>query len=148
MTIQAGRELDTLVAEKVMGWKRLTEGEIYGDKFDEVYPNAAHAGFDKNRLSQWWFDSLSTPVCPGEDLDADYDSPPRFAPSTSIAAAWEVVEQLRAGGFMWELYGYSGVEVCFQRPGGERFYQIVGSEGTSEELALAICLAACKAVGA
>ena len=76
--LPAGRELDALVAEKVMGW-RITawnDGEPWGNR--EVFP----------------------PFEPINGIPADCDcishseagEPPHY--STDIAAAWEVVEKL------------------------------------------------------
>ncbi len=63
--MQAGREMDVLIAEKVMGWKR----------FDHV-------------IQSGWFPPGLEPMANiyGHEI-------PRY--STDIAAAWEVVEKTR-----------------------------------------------------
>jgi hypothetical protein len=62
--LQAGRELDALVAEKVMGWTYL--GERWSD--------TNHSGYQ-------WRDSTGT----------RHETPPF---STDIAAAWEALERM------------------------------------------------------
>ena len=62
------RELDVVVAEKVMGWPR--ESLVWDGQVDG-----------------WWADELS-----GASRDG------RFNPSTEISAAWEVVDKMRYGG--------------------------------------------------
>lgn len=90
----AGRELDALVAGNVMGWKRLTEGEVYpGARFDEVHPEAAQMGLDRGRISSWWWDGDAVQREPAEDLIDLGDTYRRFAPSTG--AAMIVVEATR-----------------------------------------------------
>jgi hypothetical protein len=64
--MEAGRELDRLVAEKVMGWTDLWEGEGYVMAYP---PNEQAMGIDGERA----------PVPPY---------------STDIAAAWQVVERM------------------------------------------------------
>lgn len=111
----SGRELDAAVAEKVMGWKRMTEGEIYPDTFDDVYPNAALAGFDRTRVSDWWYDPLqrndkneADATVLAED-PADEDSLvintlfKRFAPSSDIEAAMLVAEKMYAADWAIEI---------------------------------------------
>jgi hypothetical protein len=71
LAIEAGTELDTLIAKKVMGWCK-------GRRFWLPYPaydNLYGTGY----------------TVPGY---YDYDIPP-FRPSTDITAAWEVVESAR-----------------------------------------------------
>jgi len=79
----AGRELDALVAEKVMGWciTAWNDGEPWGNR--EVFP----------------------PFEPINGIPADCDcishseagEPPHY--STDIAAAWEVIEKAFRSGF-------------------------------------------------
>ena len=121
---EAGRELDALVAEKVMGW---TRGLRYG-----------------NGNGEW--------IEPGRENDAHkrtWDTTPCF--STDIAAAWQVVERMEADGWGHKhLFHSPGAEDpgyywTFMKPGkGIRSM----SESHAETLPLAICLAALKAVGA
>ena len=72
LKMEAGVSLDKLVAEKVMGWT--------------------------NRYDHWWKgDDLDTiagwSVCEGPDPFLGHDV---FAPSTDIAAAWQVVDRMLA----------------------------------------------------
>ena len=62
--MEAGRELDALVAEKVMGWTIRNGDWVDGEGY-----------------AQW------------EAFDSDYSDSPRFAPSTDIAAAWAIFEK-------------------------------------------------------
>lgn len=101
MSHEAGRETDALVAEKVMGWVRMTEGELYGDRFNEVYPGAANAGFDETRLCSYWYDPKTLDKhgqpCSTHHVDTvlEYDySYIGFHPSTDISVAWLVVEKM------------------------------------------------------
>ena len=77
--MKPGRELDALVAEKVMGWRRVSEGEPYFWPTPEMM----------NRIKEQYPDVLAV----------DYFPAPLF--STDIAASWEVVEKLQGDGFWW-----------------------------------------------
>jgi len=96
-TMDAGREMDAMVAEKVMGWKR-------GGKGDHTkplhYKSLDHPGeIRSNWAAKGEHDYLVSPdggvhylcVCAGEDTK-DHIDLPGF--STSISAAWEVVEKM------------------------------------------------------
>ena len=72
------RELDALVAERVMGC-RLWDG--CGPKSMPKYPFI----YKNNTQSEVWW----SPQRMGE----------RFAPSTDISAAWEVAEKMKADGY-------------------------------------------------
>ena len=131
----AGRELDALVAKKVMGW-RITawnDGEPWGNR--EVFP----------------------PFEPINGIPADCDcishseagEPPHY--STDIAAAWEVVEKMEAcpyphGAEIGSAYvdGLDGYIVAFGR-GGPEPIDVAEFAVTAP---LAICRAALKAVDA
>lgn len=80
--MEEGRDLDALVAEKVMGWK--------------YYP--ASAGTMQPINPPYWINPDR------QSLDAIEDWPPSY--STDIDAAWEVVEKL-AGTFRLEYEKYS-----------------------------------------
>lgn len=71
-----GRELDALIAEKVMGWK----------PFDGEPPGA-------------WIDEQSKAWAKSVCIKESYDRIPPY--STDIAAAWEIVRHLSAE---WKLY--------------------------------------------
>jgi hypothetical protein len=79
----AGRELDALVAERVLGWKLI------------------------DRIEMGWGEGPDVWDCTnGKDADECY-SPTRqhFAPSTDISAAWAVVERMRENGMWMKLTG-------------------------------------------
>ena len=127
-TMPAGREMDELIAVKVMGWKRV----------------AAFASFEvATRETKHYGESL---VRPGGEGEADFVGAecPRY--STDIAAAWEVLMEIqrrtrflriikddREGPDMW---------FCVEW-GGEKKYE--SSEGP---LPVVACRAALKAVKA
>ena len=124
--MKAGRELDTLIAEKVMGLTR----------HDESY---VAEGVGKV-LRFVWRDGCGTCVYSGDMFL------PRY--STNIADAWEVVHKLREGNlwFVIKQDNSSGWEAKFWKglPDGwfptEEYYAVALTP------ALAICLAALKAV--
>jgi hypothetical protein len=103
-TLTPGRELDALVAEKVMGWTNLT--------------------------SDFW-------GCPVKDRASMV---PIHKYSTSIAAAWEVVEKLS------ETH-----RICITKANGKWAMalddEIIWISDGQETAPYAICLAALKAVG-
>lgn len=144
--MEAGRELDALVAEKVMGWKLFRVGYCGTD--DETpeqgkYEKALdRAGFDSVGWYAWtggkvvlWEDGFTREHC--------------F--STNIADAWGVVNHLMCLGYddkwFFQLH-YDNVELW-----DASFYKESTSDGGGPEMwgtadtpALAICLAALKAV--
>ena len=111
MTLTAGRELDALVAEKVMGLERV--GYLY--KYREYTESPGHGNMSEK------------------------DIPPY---STSIAAAWEVVEKLAYEGkaaFALEFLKYE------PKTWVAEFGIGVFDEGKADTAPLAICRAALKA---
>jgi len=120
LKLELGPELDRLVAEKVMGWKRTTEG---------APPGCAY-----------WKDDdgfVRANETPGGSLN--------WNPSTDIAAAWEVVEKLANKGIVVVIESEGALnniyEVLFYRWGSD---VIVGiARGNICE---AICRAALLAV--
>lgn len=89
--MKAGRDLDALVAQRVMRWKRMT---VY--EYDQFNPRSKHR--DKE-LTGYWHpvgDSLlmdSQQLSRAEDCDDYYSPEEAWSPSTDIADAWEVVEK-------------------------------------------------------
>jgi len=128
--MKAGVELDALVAEFVMEWTRWRDPELGTDT--EYW----------NQGGEW---------APFQVNDDKATGPDIWAPSTSIADAWEVAEHLmvrmqissRSDDAIWLTKGYLTDEwACqFNTPGG-----FVGVKG-EDTAPLAICLAALKAVG-
>jgi len=118
--MNAGRELDALIAEKVMGWHN-----------NEANPS---------QPGMWGINDYredGTPV-----LMPDFP-----AYSEDIAAAWEVVEKIKRNGFKlqfdydtWIAYWSHEDFLC----GSEEALEPFGRADTAPH---AICLAALKAVG-
>lgn len=121
--MKAGRELDQLVAEKIMGWrKHAVEGYWHNAPTDQLYDASWIGGSNLGTYDYCWF---------------DLDGFPRY--STCIARAWEVVE--RADQF--EMHGSIG-------DGPYRAWLSFADkdeEASALSMPLAICLAALKAVG-
>ena len=126
--MEAGRELDALVAEKVMGW---TMGDYEPGLYYTTRPGGPVAV-----ISPTW-----TPRMPFH----------RFLPSTDIAAAWEVVERL------YDLRWIIGLGSLAQNPRGWRcelcnmweddFERAPSDiEANADTAPLAICRAALLAV--
>ena len=113
------REIDAQVAEKVMGWKVIDDGEDRDD-----YPIVTwHEGseYQPDRYLFW----------AGEDVDGV-----EWSPSTDIAAAWEVAEKLTAKlRYKIAIETYEG-EVYTIKPCGV----------SAITAPMAICLAALKAM--
>lgn len=119
--MKAGRELDTLVAEKVMGWEATADG-LYWDARQKRTRLVLGSVIAKKR----------------EEMGIENRPGFVFAPSTDIAAAWEVVEKAD----LWSLYGSIGdgpYRACIQFEDREGLM-------TADTAPLAICLAALKAV--
>lgn len=131
MSEQAGREMDARVAEKVMGFrKHLIHGYLHNAPSDEAFDASDPAALD--------YDDFY----PGEE--------PHY--STSIAAAWEVVERFRRG---CNGKVAACVDVCVTDiPDPCDTYCKICGPDTAEVIEwadtapLAICKAALKAVGA
>jgi hypothetical protein len=120
MSMKAGRDLDALVAEKVMGLEPKQPDNVGYRRDTWVY---AINDYDDNG--------------PVYVVDC-----PEFSEDTS--AAWSVLERMRELGWYASLETGRGQDKCtLTRLGGD-------SErlATGETLPLAICLAALKAVGA
>ncbi len=130
-SLAAGRELDILVAEEVMGWK---DGE-------EEFCNSGWLKPNDSEIQPWvWSGWLTHNASDSNDFTVAYVGKEIWNPSTSIAAAWEVVEKMmetcdnetlefhKNDDRTWELWSYS---IC----------QWIWGESPAH----AICLAALKA---
>lgn len=125
-----GRELDALIAERVMGWEYAQSSPDPKNFFCREFGN--NAG--------WWHDPRYTGwAC------AQCSPPPQY--STDIAAAWEVVEKMRGpvegvncgGDFdLGDASRHRGVYCRFK--GGHGYAE-------AQTFPHAICLAALAAVG-
>lgn len=113
----SGRELDALIAEKVMGWivAHSSEG-FYRWKPKPDNPNS---------YSEW------------------QEGLPHY--STNIADAWHVVEKLKEYGNVVEVKCFRSGSVDVQVRGGN--INDIRGAGNADTAPLAICLAALKAVG-
>ena len=112
--MEAGRELDTRVALKVMKWKSWTDGDAA--KWSVI--------------RHWWVTK-----------DGSRVQKKKWSPSTDIAAAWEVVEKLLP---LEE--SEDEADICVSATFNVQFYPQKLHEMSSSEAALAICLAALKAL--
>ena len=122
-----GRELDALVAEKVKGW-RLVEVEMWKEADPSVCPWHLDDG--------WAWEGRA-----GDDYAHTW------SPSSKIAQAWGVLEELEARGFVVR-YQTMGPKRIGRRVTIERPEEPGVIYGTAEapEAAHAICLAALEAV--
>ena len=120
--IEPGRELDALVAEKVMGWTRGTISTYGG-------------------LMPAWIDATGRAHPPNATSGG-------WLPSVDIRAAWEVVEKMQADGWMWQVeYDYEELMAGFYR-GRDAEGDLDSHFVVSTTAPLAICLAALEAKGA
>ncbi len=124
----AGREMDALVAEKVMGWDHTHDiDHCEGDSWYSHCRNCHRTGEDEEIMC--W--NPRDPPLPGCKVAPHY--------STSIEAAWEVIEKLEKEGI---IDGVSlsaiGCELYLNRE------QLTAADGPAP---LAICRAAVKAGG-
>jgi hypothetical protein len=125
--MDAGRELDALVAEKVMGWSK----RISADHSNSPIKQLRAFG-----IIYAWKDSE------GNDRGLDV-----WHYSTDIAAAWQVVEKMKALEWRTEIAQtiQSGVDVTVIKWEGGEFGGEFAEWG--ETAPHAICLAALKAIG-
>jgi hypothetical protein len=142
--MKPGRELDALVAEKVMGWSRktITVAKQYHGQNEWDPPQTVSWGSDAivqgNKV--YTFDR--------DDQPTNAEEMPKY--STDIAAAWEVAEKLHKDSWRLELVTS---ELLGPDMGGAsaRFACKAAVRGHVTEHAdtapHAICLAALKAVG-
>ena len=160
MITEAGRELDALVAERVFGHKGLG---YYGPSLDgSTWEHGKSVWYATKREAQdcyrryWEMKHKDNPrgYMDPDDEDAFYLlrwedgwgplSVPEY--STSIAAAWEVVEKLATT----ELYKGHDITICGHI--GKWSVDFASDDAKNytvdaASLPLAICLAALKAVG-
>jgi hypothetical protein len=152
--MNAGRELDALVAEKVMGWRvERLRPEWYGGTEVLLFYEPGHA------LASYSYDERSCNACMyrnGADR-TDGIAPPLPYFSCEIADAWAVVEKMRADGFVYEITDvphhparqWAGFahRWAAQSVGPHDALEYAGN-ATGDTVAEAICRAALAAVGA
>ena len=124
--MNAGRELDALVAEKVMGWVWMKEVSTIFLFERTLLPPLFESKVDHS----------------GDDAFIIMPEIPDY--STDIAEAWEVVEKLKHLAFNVHHRYNTGVWTAYFTDGEELF---ACAEDITGEAPLAICLAALKAVG-
>lgn len=123
--MKAGREMDAMIAEKVMGW----------------------TDFDGESTMYWWVKNGYTDVCNGAPFACQKANTPIF--STGIFDAWQVVEQMRKNGFWFSVCFKT---VVTNTPNYYVEFRCVrgGTRGThcgnDDTIELAICRAALKAM--
>jgi len=125
--MKAGRELDALIAEKVMGWSSQADG-LYWD-----------AGNHRTRLV------LGSIIAKKRDeMGLENAHGFVFAPSTNIADAWEVVERFVSEGVVFIVKG-DGLRTGDFNP---KWTVLADNQPRTDAdtAPLAICLAALKAV--
>ena len=122
----AGREMDALVAEKVMGLPGMVLG---ADTRCPITGGEMRMGVSR----AWCFDCHEWHHSPYKEYSID------------ISAAWEVVEKMRANGCGFSTSDYGG----FRKGWSVTFYNRHGDAPATyeaETLPIAICRAALKAV--
>lgn len=137
--MKGGRELDALVAEKVMGEKPTLIPIATMDNGLSAAVVCSDDGpfYNESQVKEW------IKTAPGYELK--YWK--RYKPySTDISKAWEVVTRLNALGFKIKLEAYStGIEFYVEVYKGEDKVATL-DPSQSESAPHAICLAALKAV--
>ena len=132
--MKAGRELDALVA-KLMGWEGYHDIHYCEDTWYNYCRNpGCHESGEEERLRMWEGGDPPIPGCEGY--------PPY---STSIAAAWAVVEKME----WWKAendLSDDGSVMWYFRVGNPPNHKWYSAEAPRNQAPLAICLAALKAV--
>jgi hypothetical protein len=121
--MEAGKELDALVAEKVMGWTGIKHDHAAG----------GHIVF-----------TTGTPE--GRSRPSHHPVP---SYSTAIMYAWQVVEKMGERGYWFDIHDtYTGTRaVAFmQKEDGEQLAGWIAGHANDVSVPLAICLAALMAV--
>ena len=142
--LPAGPALDALMAEKVMGWRRMRWMDYHA-------PSRGCSGEDRRvSFTYSWHDADGEMTENVEDMsDCDGDSPV-WSPSTDIGAAWPVFEKLRMmlPGQEIMLYycnGWSVGSLC-QAGGTIEIGNLFSSVDSVATAPHAICLTALEAV--
>lgn len=128
--LSACRELDAVIAEKIMGWTRATRSPKAYDIFREG------KGGDV-----WWIGGCPAPTA----YECDHPENQVFAPSENIADAWKAVERLMRDGWRFEI----DRNVKVGEPLNDFDCTFVKGRlfrATAETAPLAICRAALKVV--
>ncbi len=117
MRLKAGRDIDLLVAEQVMGWQLET---------DEPKLSKLDGNFSRDEGRRWWRNPEGGWHC----------DPPGY--SSDIKEGRKVVERMQTGGKSLSLFqGSNGNRIAFDKPDAAAPAYIV-----EKSLLLAICKAA------
>jgi Phage ABA sandwich domain len=150
--LAAGRELDALVAEKVMGlaWEKVTHTMGWAVTVDGSREPITRDEWELRRNGQ--------PIIVSGPLMHGLYACPVPGYSTDIAAAWEVVEKLDAGWFFQveRIDGDYHEPTGYREPGRkarwaasfQRWRTSIPFSAVANSVPEAICRAALKAVGA
>ena len=121
LEMQAGRELDALIAERVMGWTKVSKTVSRWTEGTEIREKIVWEGKAPDDLK------CSSPI-----------EIKKY--STGIAAAWQVVEKIRG---MYECKSHNGIVVMSDPDGWyAEFPEPIWSDATEKTAPLAICRAA------
>ena len=133
--MKAGRELDALVAEKVMGWRRMS--------WKDYHAHMSFMGTDeREEFTYAWHDADGNLTEHHASDVLYYDNPtPAWSPSEEIADAWLVVEK-------WEEFVVKKTFVGKYRAKIANKSNPKWCMASANTAQLAICLAALKAVEA
>jgi len=138
--LEAGRQLDALIAEKVMGWIWCVQVNTCSPVKTELGKRSRFLGHP-DRYRNWYekWDGK-------EQLPIDIHEESAFGEySSDIAAAWEVVEMFCADDIRLSLYYPVDGDICqlhFEGDSGRLHY------AEAKAVPLAICRAALKALSA
>lgn len=138
--MKPGRELDALIAEKVMGWKRL-DAKVFVEKGFNLEPDEI-GQIPSSVLAP---PDLEIPIAASKDSSGFRVYCPPIIPdySTDIAAAWEVVEKVKNK--IINRYGFGLEFVSNEWTVGWFAEEGVHLGACSESAPHAICLAALQA---
>lgn len=134
------RKIDAMVAERVMGWSSVGIWDSYhkneaGEHVrDEPQPDSSYVGVGPNMIAEF----------KAGIRDATFGVIPAY--STDIAAAWEVIEKMRAKGWGYELFSMAGStqhEATFGHPSD----RTKDAAAETDSMPLSVCLAALRSVG-
>lgn len=119
----AGREMDVLIVKTI--------------PMDGVFISVV--GPDQEEWA-WWHEKLS------EDQESGWKQ--EFRPSTDIAATWQVVETMQAGGDCLSLIWQTGIDLRnLTKRAWSAEWRIAGRWACADTAPLAICRATRKALG-
>ena len=123
----AGRELDTLIATEVMGWEAIDPSRcpVCGWPWEGINGHSCTPG------------KCSTRPLPL----VRYDTRARF--STTISAAWMVVDKMRDRGWDFDIRNFGTYTAAFHE---QRSLMGASCSADAETAPLAICLAALAAI--